>query len=298
MRKIAGVVGVLLVALGSVLAVLSSKGSPAASAAGPPTSAAKPVTTTKTYAMKVAGMTRSWEVISSTALSAKAPVIVMLSGLGATVSSEVSRDQLTPYASAAKAELVYPVAYEKSWNAIGCCSFAGKAKINDLAFIKALVAKIDPGHKRPVYVIGFSNGARLAYRIACTDPYLFDAYAMVKGGPLPRCVVSKPVKIEQLASTDDLEVPYSKPDKDGGLSALAIVAELRKADKCPTKASTVTHTGNLTLSTWTTCTTGKRVGFAVWSAGKHAFPRPPVANPGAAPVIWAFFTNTKPAPLP
>jgi polyhydroxybutyrate depolymerase len=256
-------------------------------------------TTSKTYSMKVLGLKRSWEVVAPTvALPKTAPVIVMLSGLGATVAKEMARDQLTPYASADKAEIVYPVAFGESWNAIGCCKLAGKDRIPDLAFLQALVPTLDPGHKRPIYLVGYSNGARLGYRVVCTDPKLFDGYAMVKGGPMPGCVVSKPVNIEQLASTDDLEVPYNPGGKGAEkLSALAIVAELRAADKCG-KKSVVSRTGDLVLNNWENCATGKYVGFAVWKTGKHAFPRPPVSNPGAAPVIWAFFTRTRLAPLP
>ncbi len=82
-----------------------------------------------------------------------------------------------------------------------------------MAFLKALVPAVDPGHARPVYVVGYSNGARLAYRVACTDPGLFDAYAAVKGGPSPDCMVSKPVTIAQLASLDDTETPYRPGEK-------------------------------------------------------------------------------------
>jgi polyhydroxybutyrate depolymerase len=269
---------------------------PHAASAAPRTG---PPTTTKTYSMKVAGMTRSWVVVApAKSLPKTAPIMVMLSGIGATVPMEMARDQLTPYAAADKAEVVYPVAFQGSWNAIGCCGMAGKDNVADLAFLNALVSKLDPGRTRRIDVIGYSNGARLAYRVACTSPKLFDAYAMVKGGPMPRCAVSKPVDIEQLASMDDPEVPYQPGGKGSeSLSALAIVARLRAADKCPVKSVT-SRTGNLVLNNWNSCATGKRVALAVWKSGKHSFPRPPVSDPGAAPVVYAFFTKTRLAPLP
>jgi polyhydroxybutyrate depolymerase len=281
---IAAIAGVT--AGGDALAVTGKAGSQAA-------------ITEKTYSMKVGGMTRSWEVIApGKALPKGAPIIVMLSGIGATVAEEIVRDQLTPYAATDKAELVYPVAYKLSWNAIGCCGLAGTDKVNDLAFLRALAPRLDPGHKRPIDVVGYSNGARLAYRVACTQPKLFDAYAMVKGGPMPGCVVRTPADIEQLASTDDIEVPYQTAGKGSEkLSALQIAAELRSADKCSGN-STVTRAGNLTLYIWSRCSTGKRAGLAVWKGGKHSFPRPPASHPGAAPVIYAFLTKTRLAPLP
>ena len=71
-------------------------------------------------------------------------MIVSLAGFGATIASEITRDQFTPYAAAGMAEIVYPVGLGESWNAIGCCGYASAHKVDDLGFMKALVAKLDP----------------------------------------------------------------------------------------------------------------------------------------------------------
>jgi polyhydroxybutyrate depolymerase len=249
--------------------------------------------------MTVAGLKRSYEVIApATGLPGSAPVIVMLSGYGATVSSEISRDQLVPYAGSDQAEIVYPVAVHTSWNSENCCGYADTHHVDDIAFMKALVPAVDPGHARPVYVVGYSNGARLAYRIACTDPGLFDAYAAVKGGPSPGCVVHKPLTIAQLASLDDTEVPYKPGAKGRELTPVTtVVAQLRRTNQC-TANPVVAHSGSMTLDTWSGCADGTRLAFATWTDGKHSFPRPPFSIPAAAQVIWAFFTNTPLAPLP
>jgi len=302
MRKVAWLVAVVVVALGvtgfAFLHVVDGSGQQASAST---VDNVKVPTSTKTYSMKVAGLERSYEVIApDKGLPKSAPVIVFLSGLGATVASEVGRDDLVPYASSDQAELVYPVGYGESWNATGCCGKAAAKNVNDVAFMEALVPKIDPGHARPVYVIGFSNGARLAYRIACTDPGLFDEYAMVKGEPMSGCAVTKPVPILQIASVNDPEVPY-KPGDHGSVESLpmtTLVAELHEAEKCPA-AKTVTHSGAMTMTTWSGCAEGSRLAFAVWPGGLHLFPRPPVISPPAASqVIWSFFTKTPIAPLP
>jgi polyhydroxybutyrate depolymerase len=256
-------------------------------------------TSTKTYSMTVAGVKRSYVVIApSQGLPRSAPIIVTLSGLGASVAEEASRDQMIPYATAGEAELVYPVAVQTSWNAIGCCGYASAHNVNDLAFIEALVPKVDPGKQRSIYVLGFSNGARLAYRIACTDPGLFDAYAMVKGVPLAGCAVTAPVTLIELASVDDQEIPYRPGDH--GLEPLPVttlMARLHAADRCPA-ASLVTHDEDMKLTSWSGCADYTRLGFAVWPTGKHLFPRPPITELGASPVIWSFLTRTPLAPLP
>ena len=111
---------------------------------------------------------------------------------------------------------MYPVAIKESWNAIGCCDGAAKENIDDVGFIKALVPKIDPGHARPIYIVGYSVGGRLAYRLACTDPTLFDGMAAVKADPMPGCVVTTPMNVIVFSSMDDKYVPYKPGEKGTG----------------------------------------------------------------------------------
>jgi polyhydroxybutyrate depolymerase len=256
--------------------------------------------TTKTYTIKVGGLTRSYEVIAPVkTLPKTAPVIVSLAGYRATVASEIARDQFTPYAAAGMAEIVYPVGLGLSWNAIGCCGYASTHHVDDLGFLKALVAKLDPGHARHIFLVGYSNGARLAYRVACTTPGLFNAYGMVKGGPMANCVVTKPASIIQVASLDDPEVAYKPGEKSREpVPVTTELARLHKALKCAAPSSVI-HPGNMyAWTTWQHCAGGSRLALAVWKDGKHSFPRPPASVPGAAPVMWAFFTNRGLAPLP
>jgi len=263
------------------------------------TASVKVPAVTRTYSMKVAGLKRSYEVVApAKALPKSAPVWVVLAGAKANIPGEIGRDQFVPYVTADKAELVYPVGVDESWNAGGCCGYASAHNVNDVAFLKALVSKVNPGGRRKVYLIGYSNGARLAYRVACTDPRLFAGYAMVKGVPQSGCTVRKPVNLIQIASVNDPEIPYKRGDK--GLEPLPVttlMARLHTAEKCPGK-STVKHYGTTTVTTWAGCAGGSRLGLAVWPGGVHSFPRPPGSKPGANQVIWSFFTRTALAAIP
>jgi polyhydroxybutyrate depolymerase len=310
-RKVAGLVAAVVVVLGiagfAFLQADGASGKPSAARLSPratnSTSSAKIVkvaTSTKTYSLTAGGLKRSYEVIAPVSgLPKSAPVIVMLAGYGATTASEISRDKLVPYASSDQAEIVYPVGVQKSWNAVDCCGYAHTHNVDDMAFLKALVPAVDPGHARPVYVVGYSNGARLAYRVACTDPGLFDAYAAVKGGPSPSCMASKPLTIMQLASLDDPESAYN-PGKETSKDPIAVttlVTRLRETDQC-TASPVVTHSGTVTVDTWSGCAGGSRLALATWTDGVHSFPRPPASVPAGAQVIWSFFTNTPLAALP
>jgi len=254
--------------------------------------------TTTTHSMKVGRLTRSWEVIAPTAtLPKSAPIIVVLSGIAAVTSYEITRDRLVPYVDADKAELVYPVDYKESWNAIGCCGAAAAANVNDVAFLEALVPKVDPGHSRPIYFVGYSNGGRMAYRLECTDPGLFNGMMAVKADPMPGCVVTKPQNVLVFASLDDPWVPY-KPGEKGKETPPATVqiARLQEELTCTSKPTTAKH-GIMTLSTWS-CADGKTLEWALYQTGGHDFPAPTATTPGANQLIWSFISETALAPVP
>ncbi len=190
--------------------------------------------------------------------------------------------------------MIYPLAYRESWNAIGCCSWAAQANVNDVGFIEALVKQVDPGNARPIYLMGYSNGGRLAYTLACEDPLLFDGTAVVKADPMPWCDISVPQKILQVASTDDTDTPYYTGEKGHFRESPAALVEnniLRYEDQCSTESAS-SHQGNMTLTTWSDCLDGSSVSFAVYTAGVHSYPRPPVSFPAASQVIWAWINNT------
>ena len=282
---------VLVIAL--VVAVLAAGGTAGAVAV---VRAAERTMDSTTSTMQVGTMTRSYTVLTpaKTALPASAPIIMVLSGLNSTQDQEIVRDELTPYVTAGQAELVYPLAYRESWNAIGCCSWAAQADVNDTAFIEALAKQVDPGNSRPVYLMGYSNGGRLAYTIACTDPLLFDGIAAVKADPMPWCDISVPQKFLQVAATDDTDVPYTSGEKGDfreAPDALVQNTDLKTADQCPAKSESSSQ-GNMTLTTWPDCLDGSSVTFAVYTAGVHSYPRPPVSYPAASQVIWAWINNT------
>jgi polyhydroxybutyrate depolymerase len=260
-------------------------------------SAVERQSTTTTYSMNVGSVTRQYVVIAPTATLAKsAPIVVVLGGAGSTTSNEIARDEFLPGVNDDKDELVYPVQIGKSWNAIGCCDAAAKENVNDVGFIEALVPKIDPGHTRPVYVVGYSNGGRLAYRLACTDPVLFDGTVALKADPMPGCVVTTPQNILVFSSLNDKFVPY-KPGEKGEESPPATVqiARLQTDMKCSSKP-TVVKRGTMSLSTWS-CANGKTLEWALYQSGGHDIPNPDGSTPGALSLILSFATKTAPAPV-
>lgn len=72
----------------------------------------------------------------------------------------------------------------RTWNAVHCCAYAAKAKINDAAYadavIDALDARLDIDRSR-IFLVGHSNGAMLSYRIAGQMQTTPRAIAQISG---------------------------------------------------------------------------------------------------------------------
>ena len=266
--------------------------SPSANSTATPTPAA-PVTTTVTQTMQsilVGAETRQYLVIAPSHQSSTfLPIIVVLHGIEATLQEEIQRDNFTPLVQHGAAELVYPQGLGESWNAGGCCGLAAQDGEDDATFLEDLIATVDPGHGDPVYLVGYSNGGRMAYTLACDDPSLVDGYAIVKSVPLNPCAAQAPITIVQIAATDDWEVPYQPGDAgDESPPVTQQVALLQQSNGCDA-TSTTTVTGSLTYVTWTACAQGTRLAFATYASGSHLWPAGDASTPSAASVIEGFF---------
>src|SRR5207248_6705874 len=72
-----------------------------------------------------------------------------------------------------------------TWNAGTCCAYAVINNIDDVGFVRALIAKLTdsiPIDPRRIYATGLSNGAMMSYRLAAEAGDLIAAIAPVAGG--------------------------------------------------------------------------------------------------------------------
>jgi poly(3-hydroxybutyrate) depolymerase len=104
---------------------------------------------------------------------------------GYTGGPEQMRQQLDGDAWARElgATVVYPtgLGHRTSWNAGGCCGSAARSGIDDVGFIARTITRFRDAGARQVFLVGYSNGGMLAYRVACERPDLVDAIAVVNG---------------------------------------------------------------------------------------------------------------------
>jgi polyhydroxybutyrate depolymerase len=110
-------------------------------------------------------------------------------------------------AAAAGFVVAYAEGYQGSWNAGDCCGPAKRLGLDDVSFAGAVIDDAQQAFgtdPRRTFVAGFSNGGKLAYRLACELADRVTAIAVVGTGlGVPNCRPSRPVSILHLHGTED-----------------------------------------------------------------------------------------------
>lgn len=278
---------------------------PQADASGAPPAVGNGTVTTQ-HNMNIDGTKRTYLAVQSSARRKGLPLLIVLHGRGITARQESTRTGFLPYAEQSIADIVYPFGINESWNAgHGCCGQAAKKGVDDATFLSRLTADAraffgsDP---RRVYLVGYSNGAKLSFEQVCRHPGIYAALATYGAVPLTTCAGGKPLSVFMAAGTSD---PVVRTEHGAPTSAAALrsaVAEWRWRDQC-TGEPVVTHTGPLTTTAWTGCAGGTSLTQAVYSGLTHFWPTAartgaPYTTPvgedaAAAKVMWDFLSTQR-----
>ena len=99
------------------------------------------------------------------------------------------------------------------WNAGECCGGPFRDSVDDIGFIRAIIADVSrrlPVDQRRIYVAGFSDGARMAYRAACEMSTELAAVAAVSGSLVDaHCTPKRALPVIAFHGTADAEVPFA-----------------------------------------------------------------------------------------
>jgi polyhydroxybutyrate depolymerase len=195
-----------------------------------------------------------------------------------------------------------------TWNAGACCGVAVRRGMDDVGFIRALVADIAaayPIDPKRVYATGLSNGGMMAYRLGCEASDLVAAIAPVSAVVVVApCEPRFPVSVLHIHGTADQNVPI-----DGGVGGKSIVkypyppversiAFWAAWDDCGKDPIVSSAAPDVTLRSYPLCKLGIAVDFYVIEGGSHAWPGgkrlakfldEPSKAIAATPLIWQFF---------
>jgi polyhydroxybutyrate depolymerase len=226
------------------------------------------------------------------------PVVFVFHGFG--MDGEVQRalSGFNTVADAGRFLAVYPngsgPAQALSWNAGTCCGSAAAGNIDESAFVRGILAdleKIVPLDAHRIYAAGFSNGAFLAYRLACEMSGTFAAIAPIAGNVtrLP-CEPADPVSVIHLHGLSDPSMPYEDADVGDAWterwSVLGSIAFWAEFDGC-SDPPRIEQTGIATHTAYSGCKDGTAVELYALRGIGHAWP--PAEIFPATQTIWDFF---------
>jgi polyhydroxybutyrate depolymerase len=202
---------------------------------------------------------------------------------------------------------------KRTWNGGACCGPAVTQGVDDVGFIRLLIAKLETEHTidtARVFAAGHSNGGIMAYRLACELSDKIVAIGVQSSAlEIPTCVPAQPVSVLHIHGAADQNIPL-----DGGIGPNAMsgvsfnrpfdgATTLARADGCPAAPAVVRNSANpdLTVSTWNPRADGTEVAFVEVAGAMHAWMGHtvggsgrvgvPYANLDSSLVIWSFLSQ-------
>ncbi len=152
-----------------------------------------------------------------------------------------------------------------AWNGgLQCCT-PPESDVDDVDFIAALIETVKSQvciDERRVTGVGMSNGAYMAYRIACEEPDLFAAIAPIAGS-----------LSSELVCTDGRAVPvYAISGSEDNLaSRQASVDTFLSLNACTETTEVSYNVGDVTCTTHTDCDDDATVTHCIVDGGGHCF---------------------------
>ena len=244
------------------------------------------------------------------------PIVFDFHGGGGNAQSQMRTSGFNTLADEKTFIVVYPngsgVLEDKilTWNGGTCCGYSVKHNIDDVGFIRALLAVIESSYKidpKRIYATGLSNGGIFSYRLACEASDLFAAIGPVSGTlNISPCNPQVPVSIIHFHGTDDEHLPYAGGVGDKSLAGVPFMSVKDSInfwinyDKCAITPQT-NKFEDIQHDVYSSCSNGTSVELYTIIGGKHAWPGSngpawpggdqPTQNISATQLMWEFFTE-------
>ena len=190
------------------------------------------------------------------------------------------------------------------WNGGRCCGVAARLQVDDVGFIRTVIDQVERNRAidpHRVYAAGHSNGAIMAYRLACELSDRIVAIGLQAGTiEIPSCAPARPVSVLAVHGTADTNIPIGG-GHGSGVSPIAFsspvdaVGTLARADRCTgsTRHTDPQHT-DLDVESWRGCAAGAGVELIRVRGATHAWmghPSPRAAT-GLAGVPYQGFDSS------
>ena len=252
----------------------------------------------------VAGGIERWYILhipSNYDASRPIPVVLIFHGFKLKAEDMIRITGFNTQANSAGFVAVYPQGSGKqpAWNGGRCCGEAQKQNVDDVGFIRLLLAdlgKVINVDTKRVYATGFSNGAIMSYRLGCDLADQIAAIAPVSAAQETEiCQPSRPLSVIHFHGTADKLNPY-----DGGSRFTSVKDSIQfwvNQDDCPTQPK-AERSGSIVHDIYAPCVQGTSVELYTIESGEHAWPGgeavsaeigKPTTEISATSLMWEFF---------
>ena len=201
--------GLVLNWLGSEARVESSAQQSTAEDPGPQSEEARKI--------QIGGDRPATLLLPDTAEIAPLPLVVLLHGFGMTAEQIDGYLGISSFADVGLIALILPDGTpnpdgDRFWNATPeCCKFAGQ-DVDDVGYLSGLIEEArEYGEFDRLYLIGYSNGGFMSYRLACESLPNLTALVSVAGSSYvdaDHCEAPTPVAVLQIHGTADNVIGY------------------------------------------------------------------------------------------
>jgi polyhydroxybutyrate depolymerase len=238
------------------------------------------------------------------------PLVLVLHGIGGNAEIANRISGMSAKSDAAGFLAVYPqgTGRSASFNAGQCCGLAAARTIDDVTFMRDVVADVSADYlvdPRRIYAAGMSNGAMMVHRLGCEMSDVLAAIAPVAGALEVGCAPAGPVSTIVIHGTADRIVPYTGGPAEtvpGGMDSeydpVSSAVDVWATTAGCTGATDEQVSASVIRQVRTGCQAGYGVELYTVDGGGHAWPggEPgwaggdvPTTEVVATDLIWDFF---------
>ena len=227
----------------------------------------------------------------------KLPLVIALHGSGGVASVFADETGLNKLSASEKFISVTPqgidVDGQVGWAAGNCCGVDTTSE-SDVNFVRNIILNIEDAYNvdtSRVFIVGFSNGGIMAYRLGCELSNLVTGVGVAAGSlGVNYCAPVKPVSLIHLHGSEDTTVPYRGGigDSDGDVVFTPVLNSVQtfiNGDGCLQDGLSLNVRDGVTTS-WSGCKDGAKVSLTVFDGLKHAW----FDNSGQ--IMWDFLKDT------